>query len=84
MGGPGDGCGAGLLVVRGATHMTSMDLFGEHYDSLDSDFTYNWVDRDAADLGIDVDFRTLTLKKGRGSIFGSGTIRRGGSCARGS
>jgi hypothetical protein len=64
--------------------MTSMDLFGEHYDSLDSDFTYNWVDRDAADLGIDVDFRTLTLKKGRGSIFGSGTIRRGGSCARGS
>src|SRR5258708_6079390 len=58
--------------------MPSMDLFGEHYDSLDSDFSYNWLDRDAADLGLDVDIRSLTLKKGRGSLFGSGTIRRGG------
>jgi translocation and assembly module TamB len=78
LGGHGDVCGGGLLVVRGAAHMNSMDLFEEHYDSLDSEFAYNWIDRDAADLGLDVDIRSLTLKKGRGSIFGSGTIRRGG------
>ncbi len=78
LGGPNDVCGNGVLGLRGGVHMVSMDLFSEHYDSLDSDFTYNWLDRDAADLGLDVDIRSMTLKKGRGSIFGSGTIRRGG------
>ena len=78
LGGPVDVCGNGVLTVRGGVHMVSMDLFEEHYDALDSDFTYNWLDRDAADLGLDVDIRSMTLKKGRGSIFGSGTIRRGG------
>jgi translocation and assembly module TamB len=78
LGGSGDVCGGGLLQVRGNARMSSMDLFGEHYDGLDSDFSYNWRDRDAAALGLDVDIRSLTLKKGRGSIFGSGTIRRGG------
>jgi translocation and assembly module TamB len=78
LGGPGDVCGGGHLAVRGTAHMSSMDLFAEHYDSLDSEFAYNWLDRDAADLGLDVDIRSLTLRKGRGSIFGSGTIRRGG------
>jgi translocation and assembly module TamB len=78
LGGPNDACGNGILTVRGGLHMVSMDLFEEHYDSLDSDFTYNWFDRDAADLGLDVDVRSMTLKKGRGSLFGSGTIRRGG------
>jgi translocation and assembly module TamB len=78
LGGPNDACGNGILVLRGGVHMVAMDLFEEHYDSLDSEFTYNWLDRDAADLGLDVDIRSMTLKKGRGSIFGSGTIRRGG------
>jgi translocation and assembly module TamB len=58
--------------------MAAMDLFDEHYDSLDSEFEYRWLDRDAADLGLDVDIRSVTLKKGRGTLFGSGTIRRGG------
>jgi translocation and assembly module TamB len=78
LGGPGDICGNGLLNVRGGVHFGSADLFGEHYDKLDSDFTYLWTDRDAADQGIDVDIRSMTLKKGRGTLFGSGTIRRGG------
>jgi translocation and assembly module TamB len=78
LGGPGDRCGGGALSVNGAVHMVSMDLFEEHYDSLDSDFVYRWLDRDAADLGLDVDIRSITLKKGRGTLFGSGTIRRGG------
>ncbi len=79
LGGPSDICGGGILGVRGTLHMSAMDLFEEHYDTLDSEFTYNWLDRDAADLGLDIDIRSLTLKKGRGSIFGSGTIRRGGN-----
>jgi translocation and assembly module TamB len=78
LGGAADQCGNGYLSVRGGTHLVSFDLFQEHYDSLDSDFTYVWADRDAADLGLDVDVRSLTLKKGRGSLFGSATIRRGG------
>jgi translocation and assembly module TamB len=78
LGGQGDPCGGGALAIRGAVHMASMDLFEEHYDSLDSEFNYRWLDRDAADLGLDVDIRSLTLKKGRGTLFGSGTIRRGG------
>ncbi|HMJ51643.1 MAG TPA: translocation/assembly module TamB domain-containing protein [Polyangiaceae bacterium] len=78
LGGRGDPCGDGALAIRGAAHMTSMDLFAEHYDSLDSEFNYRWLDRDAADLGLDVDIRSVTLKKGRGTLFGSGTIRRGG------
>jgi len=79
LGGKGDPCGGGAVAIRGALHMASMDLFEEHYDSLDSEFSYHWLDRDAADLGIDVDIRSLTLKKGRGTLFGSGTIRRGGA-----
>ena len=78
LGGQGDPCGGGALAIRGAAHMSSMDLFDEHYDSLDTEFNYRWLDRDAADLGLDVDIRSLTLKKGRGTMFGSGTIRRGG------
>ncbi|HMI83626.1 MAG TPA: translocation/assembly module TamB domain-containing protein [Polyangiaceae bacterium] len=78
LGGQGDPCGGGALAIRGAVHMASMDLFEEHYDALDSEFNYRWVDRDAADLGLDVDIRSITLKKGRGTLFGSGTIRRGG------
>jgi translocation and assembly module TamB len=79
LGGPGDPCGGGALAIRGSAHMVSMDLFEEHYDSLDTEFNYRWLDRDAADLGLDVDIRSLTLKKGRGTMFGSGTIRRGGA-----
>ncbi|HEY3594435.1 MAG TPA: translocation/assembly module TamB domain-containing protein, partial [Polyangiaceae bacterium] len=78
LGGPGDICGNGLLNLRGAVHLASADLFGEHYDKVDSDFTYLWLDRDAADQGIDMDIRSMTMKKGRGTLFGSGTIRRGG------
>jgi translocation and assembly module TamB len=78
LGGQGDPCGGGALAIRGAVHMASMDLFDEHYDSLDSEFNYRWLDRDAADLGLDVDLRSITLKKGRGTLFGAGTIRRGG------
>ncbi|HKQ69170.1 MAG TPA: hypothetical protein VJT73_07520, partial [Polyangiaceae bacterium] len=78
MGGREDVCGDGLLRIRGGVHMSSMDLFDEHYDSVDSDFTYNWIDQRAADLGLEVDIRSFTLKKGRGSIFGSATVRRGG------
>jgi translocation and assembly module TamB len=79
LGGKGDPCGGGAVAIRGALHMASMDLFEEHYDSLDSEFSYHWLDRDAADLGLDLDIRSLTLKKGRGTLFGSGTIRRGGA-----
>jgi translocation and assembly module TamB len=78
LGGKADKCGNGYLGVKGGLHMGSFDLFAEHFDGLDSEFSYVWADRDAADLGLDVDVRSLTLKKGRGSVFGSGTIRRGG------
>jgi translocation and assembly module TamB len=78
LGGKGDPCGGGALSIRGNAHMSSMDLFDEHYDSLDTEFNYRWLDRDAADLGLEVDIRSVTLKKGRGTFFGAGTIRRGG------
>ncbi|MET0591501.1 MAG: translocation/assembly module TamB domain-containing protein, partial [Polyangiaceae bacterium] len=79
LGGKGDPCGGGALAIRGGAHMSSMDLFDEHYDSLDTEFNYRWLDRDAADLGLDVDIRSVTLKKGRGTLFGAGTIRKGGA-----
>lgn len=78
LGGPADVCGGGALVVRGAAHFDSADLFDEHYDGADSEFAYSWADPDASSLGLDIDVRSLTLRKGRGSIFGSATVRRGG------
>lgn len=78
LGGPADRCGNGLLSVRGAVHLATADLFEEHYDAADADFDYTWSDRDASELGLDVDVKSMTLRKGRGRIFGSGTVRRGG------
>jgi translocation and assembly module TamB len=78
LGGAADKCGDGYLAIKGGLHLGSFDLFEEHYDGLDSEWSYVWADKEAADLGLDVDVRSLTLKKGRGSIFGSAAIRRGG------
>ena len=61
---------------------SSMDLFGEHYDSLDSDFTYNWLDRDAADLGLDVDIRSMTLRRGAAPFSDRAPSDAAESCAR--
>jgi 2-dehydro-3-deoxyphosphogluconate aldolase/(4S)-4-hydroxy-2-oxoglutarate aldolase len=55
--------------------MVSMDLFEEHYDSLDSEFNYNWLDRDAADLGLDVGAGTvLSLDAARRAIDAGATF----------
>src|SRR5262249_50251742 len=78
LGGPADRCGNGLLNGRGSAHLGTADLFQERYDGVDADFDYTWADRDAQDLGLDIDVPSLTMKKGRGVLFGSATVRRGG------
>lgn len=78
LGGPADRCKGGFLDVRGEIQLTSADLFDERYDEAAAEFHYVWLDPEASDLGLHVDIPSLTLRKGRGRIFGSATIRPGG------
>jgi translocation and assembly module TamB len=77
-GGPLDRCGGGWLGVRGTGKLRQLDLFEEKYDDGSFDLDYEWFDRDAEELGVRADIRSVVLRKGAGTIIGSGTIRPGG------
>lgn len=78
LGGPDDACGGGAVRVRGDGHLDTAELFGERYDSVDADFDWAWRDPDASDRGMDLDVRSLVMRKGRGALAGSLSIRQGG------
>src|SRR5690606_9854312 len=78
LGGPLDRCKGGFLDVRGSIDLSSAELFDEHFDEASAEFHYVWLDPEASDLGIHLDVPSLTLRKGRGRIFGSAAIRPGG------
>jgi translocation and assembly module TamB len=77
MGGKRDACGGGNLRVDGNLAISTLDLFGEHYDSATSGFDFRWFDPDASYLGMSLDAPSVTLKKGGGTIFGSVNLSDG-------
>jgi translocation and assembly module TamB len=78
MGGGRDACGGGWMSVRAKASLSRLELFEERYDGGEVDLDYTAFDRSAQELGIEVDVRSLLLRKGAGSIVGSGTVRAGG------
>jgi translocation and assembly module TamB len=86
LGGPEDVCGGGYVLVHTKVHARDLDLFGETFDDGDADLTYRWQDRLAGIDGADVEVHGISLHKVRGSgatalrgtVLGSGAIRRGG------
>lgn len=79
LGGPLDRCRSGFLDIHGEVQLSNAELFDERYDEASAAFHYLWIDPEASDLGLHVDIPSLTLKKGRGHIFGSAAIRPGGN-----
>jgi translocation and assembly module TamB len=77
-GGPEDRCGGGYLAVRAQANFHRVELFGEKYDKGEVDLEYRSNDARAKDLGIELDIRSAVLRKGQGTIVGSGTVRNGG------
>jgi len=78
LGGDRDQCGGGWLGVRAQAHLRRLELFDEKYDDGDVDLDYEWVDRDAQEQGVRVDLRSFVVRKGGGTIVGSGAIQPGG------
>ncbi len=78
LGGREDHCGDGYLRVVGSLGLSTVDLFGERYDDGNADFTWVWDDQGAGDAGMTVDLRSLMLRKGEGTVLGSGRVRQGG------
>jgi translocation and assembly module TamB len=77
LGGPADSCGGGQLRVDGNMHLSTADLFGEHYDSVDGAIGFNWLDQEAGFLGFSLDVPHLVLRKGPGAIIGAFQVRPG-------
>lgn len=77
MGGKRDPCGHGNLRVDGSLALSTLDLFGEHYDSTASAFDFRWMDPDAGYYGMQLQAPSVTLKKGTGTIFGSVSLADG-------
>ncbi len=71
MRGPKDKCGTGYLRVDGGMDLSTLDLFGEHYDAGGARFDFRWMDQEAGDLGMQLDAPSVTLKKGGGAVLGS-------------
>jgi translocation and assembly module TamB len=77
VGGPGDPCDTGVLSVRARTTLETMNLYGEQYSGGEGELDFQWFDRAALERGMEVNLRSLTLRKGRGLISGAGTLRKG-------
>ena len=86
LGGPEDVCAGGFVLVHTKLHGERLNLFGEVFDDGDADISYKWTDRLAGIAGADIDVRGASLHKVRGSgptsvrgsVIGSGSVRRGG------
>lgn len=78
LGGKEDPCGTGLLVTSGKLKFKTMDLWGEHYDSGETDFKFRWFDRLASYRGMELSVAGMVLRKDPGTMVGSFDIRSGG------
>jgi translocation and assembly module TamB len=78
LGGKEDACGTGLLVTSGKLKFKSMDLWGEHYDSGETEFRFRWFDRLAGYRGMELSVPGMVLRKDPGAMVGSFDIRSGG------
>jgi len=86
LGGPEDRCGGGAILVHTKAHAEHLNLLGEIFDDGDADLTYRWDDRLAGIAGADIEVTGVALHKvrgsgasaQRGSVIGSGSVRRGG------
>lgn len=77
VGGPNDVCDSGVMTVRARTTLDTMSLYGERYDSGEGELDFQWFDRGAFERGMEVEMRSVILRKGRGVISGAGAMRRG-------
>ncbi|HQF21857.1 MAG TPA: translocation/assembly module TamB domain-containing protein [Polyangiaceae bacterium] len=77
-GGPRDRCGGGWLGVQVDGSIKQLELFEEKFDGGSFELDYEWFDREAQDLGVSADIRSIVLRKGKGTVLGQGTIRPGG------
>jgi translocation and assembly module TamB len=75
--GPEDACGGGHLQVDGSLDVRSAELFGESYDGGASDFTLDWIDRDAGTLGFSLDVPSIVMNKGTGRVVGALSVSPG-------
>ena len=78
LGGKYDRCGGGMLRVRSNMQLRQLDLYGEKFDSGKLDLVYLWDDPEAGANGLQVNVRSLTLKKGTGNILARASIKHGG------
>lgn len=77
VGGPNDPCDTGVISLRAQTKLGTMSLYGERYDGGEGEIDFTWFDRVALERGMDIELRSLSLRKGRGIITGAGAVRRG-------
>jgi translocation and assembly module TamB len=78
-GGPADVCQTGVISVRAQADLGLMRLYGETYEGGDADLDFTWFDRAALERGMEATLRSLTLRKGRGTIIGAGSLLKGGA-----
>ena len=78
LGGREDQCGGGVLVVQTSMDLADVSLSGEHFDKGTVDAELLWDDQLAGAAGMTLDLRSLTLRKGEGSIVAGASLRKGG------
>lgn len=76
-GGANDPCDTGVIAVRARATLGTMSLYGERYDGGEGELDMNWFDRAALERGMEVELRSVKLRKGRGVISGAGAMRQG-------
>ncbi len=77
LGGAGDPCKGGNLMVRGDVELASLGMFGESYSGVAANLDFNWFDIDASYLGMRLDVPSVVLHKGTGTLLGSLRLSKG-------
>lgn len=81
MGGEGDVCGGGFVEAHGTAKLHAMEVYGEHYDGGEAEAEFTWRDRLAVERGVEATLHSLLMRKGRGTITASGSVKQGGVLA---
>jgi translocation and assembly module TamB len=81
MGGVGDVCGGGFVEAHASATLGKMEVYGETYDGGQAEMDFTWRDRLADERGVEATIRSLFVRKGRGTITGSGSVSAGGVLA---
>ncbi|MBI4706123.1 MAG: translocation/assembly module TamB domain-containing protein [Deltaproteobacteria bacterium] len=78
LGGPRDRCGTGKLSVRSQMQLADARLWGEDFDSGETDVNFVWDDFAAGDRSLTVDIHAGVLRKGPGTLLLRAAVRPGG------